>query len=134
MMVPTLSKLETSLKGSPFPVQIQTLVFQNAIDTVRRFHEMGGEVALGTDTIVRWGNPVGMPVREMELLLEAGLSMMEVLKAGTRLAARVCGGEAELGTLETGKYADLIVVNGDPLADVGVFDEIVGVVISGDVV
>jgi len=134
VMVPTLSKLETSLRGSPFPPAIQPYVFQEAVESVSKFHDLGGEVALGTDTIVRWGNPVGMPVREMELLQEAGLSMMEVVEAGTRLAARVCGKESDLGTLEVGKYADLIVVDGDPLDDVSVFGKVAAVMIGGDIV
>jgi len=132
VLVPTLSKLETSLRESPFPKPLQSEVFRYADETVRRFHDLGGVVALGTDTIVDWGNQVGMPVREMALLLGAGLSQLEVIEVGTRFAAMVCGKEAELGTLEAGKHADLIVVEGDPLEDVSVFNNVSKVVIGGE--
>jgi len=56
----------------------------------------------------------GMPVQEMKWLLAAGLTPMEVIEAGTRYAAQVCGHGEELGTLEPGKLADLVVVEGDP--------------------
>ena len=54
-----------------------------------------------------------MPLREMELLEEAGLTPMAIIKAGTKHAAGVCGHGNELGTLEEGKLADIIIVNGD---------------------
>jgi len=52
------------------------------------------------------------------LLAESGLSPMEVLVAATRNAARAMGREAELGTVERGKAADLVALGADPLADV----------------
>jgi imidazolonepropionase-like amidohydrolase len=56
--------------------------------------------------------------RELELMVEAGLSPMEALVAATRGAAAVARRPAEVGTVEAGKLADLVVVDGDPLADV----------------
>jgi imidazolonepropionase-like amidohydrolase len=134
ILVPTLSKLETSLKGSPFPQTIQTKVFTRAIETVQRFHDLGGVVSLGTDTILKWGDPVGMPVREMELLRCAGLSPMEVLKAATQLAARICGNGDELGSLEAGKLADMIVLEEDPLEDLSAFNRVSTVIQEGEIV
>lgn len=65
-----------------------------------------------------------MPLREMKTLLDAGFTPMEVIEAGTRLAARVCGQEKELGTLEPGKLADIIIIDGNPLADIEAFSRI----------
>jgi len=52
-------------------------------------------------------------------LVEVGYSPMEALESGTRIASQVLGLENALGTIEEGKLADLIVVEGNPLEDVG---------------
>ena len=74
-----------------------------------------------------------MPLDELKLLQAAGLSPLEVIEAATRNAAYVCGHGDELGTLEEGKLADLIVVDGDPLADLDVMDAVLFVVKDGEV-
>ena len=74
-----------------------------------------------------------MPVGEMEMLQAAGLTPMEVLEAGTRVSARVCGHGDELGTLEAGKLADLIVVDGDPLEDLQAMKQVVLVIKNGEI-
>jgi imidazolonepropionase-like amidohydrolase len=81
---------------------------------------LGGKVALGND----YGNPGverGLPLREMELLLAAGLSPMAVITAGTKHAAQVCGHGDELGTLEPGMLADVLVLESDPLREIEAF-------------
>jgi imidazolonepropionase-like amidohydrolase len=89
-----------------------------AVANARRVQEGGATVAAGTDA----GNPGtlhGPSIhRELALLHEAGLTPMEVLVAVTRNAARAMGREAEVGTLESGKAADLVALTGDPLEDV----------------
>jgi imidazolonepropionase-like amidohydrolase len=92
---------------------------------VRRFAALGGEVALGSDyTDIPQNNfphfELGMPMHEIECLAGAGLSAMQIIVAATRNAARVCGLGEELGTLEVGKTADVLVVNGDPLTNLAV--------------
>ena len=102
------------------------------LEIVGRFHELGGMVALGND----YGNPGvqrGMPVREMDLLQAAGLSPMAVIEAGTRYAAQVCGQGDALGTLEPGKLADLIVVNGNPLEALEALSQIQLVIKDGEI-
>ena len=85
---------------------------------LKRVHDAGIPVVMGTDA----GNPLTLHgpsvYREMEAMAEAGLSPMEVLVASTRNGARVMGRE-DLGTVEPGKVADLVVLSRDPLADVG---------------
>jgi imidazolonepropionase-like amidohydrolase len=108
-------------------------VFQAILGFVRFFHDSGGIIALGND----YGNPgvkSGMPLREMDLLQAAGLSPHEVLVAATRHAAYVCGHGDELGTLEEGKLADLIVVDGNPLDDFSVMDSLLYIVKDGELV
>jgi imidazolonepropionase-like amidohydrolase len=91
-----------------------------SIDNLALFVEAGGEVALGTDYA---GAPnvdfdLGMPIHEVEWLQEAGMTPLQIIVAATRNGARSCNMESEVGTLEAGKLADVLVVDGDPLADV----------------
>jgi len=84
----------------------------------KRVWDAGITLAAGTDA----GNPGTLHgpsfYRELVLLAESGLSPMEVLEAATRNAARAMGREAEVGTIEKGKAADLVALDADPLADV----------------
>jgi imidazolonepropionase-like amidohydrolase len=83
-------------------------------DNLKRFVQAGGQVALGTDAGYLAGLEIGMPMDEMMLMQEAGMTPMQIIVAATRNAARVCRLEHELGTLEAGKLADVLVVEGDP--------------------
>lgn len=85
---------------------------------VRRLRDAGIPMAVGTDA----GNPGTAHgpsfFREMELLHAAGMSAAEVIAAATLGGARVLGREHELGSIERGKLADLVVFSADPTADV----------------
>ena len=106
-----------------------------AVENLRRFLAAGGTVALGTD-FGGYDAPfeLGMPILEMGLMQQAGMSAMDVIVAATQTAARVCGMSAELGTVEAGKIADLIVVPGDPLADIHALANVALVVHGGSVI
>ena len=81
--------------------------------------EAGVKVAMGTDSGV---TPHGRNLRELALMVEGGMTPMQAIVATSRSAAELMGLERELGTLEAGKRADLVVVDGDPL-DVATLDE-----------
>ncbi len=89
-----------------------------AVANLRRFLAAGGTVALGTD-FNGYDAPfqLGMPIIEMELMDQAGMSAMEIIVAATRNGALVSNRLTDLGTVEIGKIADLVVVRGDPLRD-----------------
>jgi imidazolonepropionase-like amidohydrolase len=95
----------------------------------------GVKLAVGTDA----GGPVGYnfqgynTAREVELLVEAGLSPMEALVAATRTGAEVIGVASEVGTIEAGKRADLLLLTADPLADIRNLRRIEMVVQAGHV-
>jgi imidazolonepropionase-like amidohydrolase len=86
-------------------------------DNLRRFVRAGGILGLGDDYGGVPGMSVGMPMAELLHWQAAGLSPQQIIEASTRGSARAIGMEAELGTVEVGKRADLLVVRGDPLAD-----------------
>lgn len=98
------------------PTPRQQWVVHILMEIVRRYRAAGGVVAVGNDFNDR-ATTERLPLLEMEMLPEVGLSPMEVIVAATRNGALVCGRRRDLGTLEPGKLADLIVVEGDPLTD-----------------
>jgi Amidohydrolase family len=68
---------------------------------------------------------------ELELLVEAGLKPIEALQAATINAARALRKESELGSLEPGKFADMVILNSDPLSDIHNTTKIDSVVLRG---
>jgi imidazolonepropionase-like amidohydrolase len=84
-------------------------------DNLRRFVEAGGRVALGNDGGYLQGLEIGMPMREIQWMQKAGMTPMQIIVASTRNAAYVCNRQGTLGTLEVGKFADVLVIEGDPL-------------------
>lgn len=91
---------------------------QKQLDFLRLVHERGGIVVTGTDTGDRRLIPGFGLHRELQLLVRAGLSPLAALRAATGHAARALGVERDLGTIEAGKVADLVLVAGDPTVDI----------------
>jgi len=87
--------------------------------SVRMAHQAGVKIAFGTDCGTPFNRP-GENAVELGLMVECGLSPSETLEAATRVAADAIGLSDTLGTLEAGKVADIVIVDGDPLSDVGV--------------
>jgi len=73
-------------------------------------------VTIGTGTDI-WQIPIGVHM-ELEQLVAAGLTPAQAIHAGTGAAARILGADKDLGTIEVGKWADLILLDADPLADI----------------
>ncbi len=82
--------------------------------SVARLQRAGVTIGTGTDI---WQVPSGVHM-ELEELVAAGLSPLEAIHAGTGAAARILGADGDLGTIEVGKRADLILLDADPLADI----------------
>jgi len=80
-------------------------------ESIKRAYEAGVKIAMGTDTGV---TPHGENLKELELMAGLGMKPGEVLRATTITAAELMGLEKELGSIEEGKRADLVVVEGDP--------------------
>lgn len=130
IMVPTVSTLLGNMYLKANPTLHERFVVMVILDIIRRFRAAGGVIAMGNDFNGRFIKE-HMPLMEMRALLDAGLTPMEVIEAGTRLAARICGQEKELGTLEPGKLADIIIIDGNPLTDIEAFSRISHVIIDG---
>ena len=124
-LVPTLTVFaHHSAEGNPV-AQVEAREFrEHHIETVQQAMRLGVRVAAGTDA-GGWFH--GNNSVELDMLVDAGMSPMQSIIAGTREAAACCGLESDLGTLETGKLADLIVVDGDPLRDITALQEREGI-------
>ena len=83
--------------------------------SIQRAHQAGVKIAMGADA---FGWDQGDSLHELMLLVDAGMSPMEAIVAGTRTGAELLGQEDRLGTIAPGKLADLLIVEGDPLADI----------------
>ena len=84
---------------------------------VNEYKNRGGKVAVGSDSGYIY-NLYGFGyIQEMELLREAGFTPLEVIHAATQVGAQTLGHEDEVGTIRVGRKADLVVVEGNPLAN-----------------
>ena len=91
-----------------------------ALRNLKRLSDGGVTIAMGTDTganlMGRWQG--FFEHTELELMVKAGLTPMQTLVAATGGAARVMKLDAQLGTLQPGRWADFVVLNANPLADI----------------
>lgn len=105
----------------PYAVEKARQVIKAHRESFRRAVEAGVKVAMGTDSGV---GPHGSNARELRLMVEhGGMTAMQAIVASTRSAAELLRLDEQLGTLAAGKLADVLVVNGDPLADIRVVED-----------
>ncbi len=91
--------------------------------SARRILRAGGRLGMGGDYGFAW-NPHGDYAKELSFFVDfVGLSPLEVLKCATQTGAEIMGRGHDLGTLEKGKLADVLVVAGDPTTDIGVLQD-----------
>lgn len=118
-LVPTLTAGDTTEELAndpkiPEPVREKLRALgRPELEAFRRAAEAGVRIAMGTDCPVA---PHGTNLRELELMAGHGLTPAQALVAATSSAAELMGLERELGTIEPGKRADLVIVDGDPFA------------------
>jgi imidazolonepropionase-like amidohydrolase len=109
-------------------------VLETAMRNLQRLADQGVRIVVGTDGIPSAGASGSDTLKELELMVEAGMDPEQVIQAATRSAARHLGKLDDLGTVEAGKLADLIIVDGDPLADIAQLHAIEVVIKGGKIV
>ena len=93
--------------------------------------DAGVKIALGTDAGVF---PHGTNGHEFTLLVQNGMTPMQAIVAGTRTGAELLGRERDVGTVATGKFADMVAVRGDPLNNIELLERVSWVMKGGTVV
>lgn len=102
-------------------------------ETMRLAKAKGVRIGTGTDNVFP-DQPFTMVPEEVEWLTRYGLTSMEAIESATRVGAEAIGAEGDFGTVEPGKYADMIMVDSDPLEDVAALKEVSWVMKEGAVI
>lgn len=125
---------EMARKGYYFDMAMHERQIPVMMENVRRLHAAGAIIGCGTDAGGAPFKVFGRLHEEIDNLLEVGLSPFEALRSATAANARILRMEDKLGTLEPGKLADFVVLDGDPLADTKVLRRVQMVVKEGAIV
>lgn len=114
----TSEKYQNDLKNAPnYAKNIKA--FETALKNLKKLYDAGVLIAMGTDS-------GAMPLRaqgfsehlELELMVQAGLTPLQAITVATQNAARVLRVDRQFGTVEKGKIADLLILNGNPTSDI----------------
>lgn len=113
-VAPELKEALETMGAPPPRAEQSAATFRAMMATVRVLHQAGVPIVSGTDQTV----PGFSLDREIELHVQAGFTPMEAIQSATVVAARAMGMEKDSGTIEAGKRADVIVVDGNPLENI----------------
>ena len=113
-VAPELAEQLTDVEPPSERSELMGKLFDKEVEIVGMLHRAGIPIVAGTDQSV----PGHSLHREIEIYVQAGFTPMEAIQAATIVPARAMGLDKELGTIEKGKRGDLIVIDGDPLADI----------------
>jgi hypothetical protein len=113
-VAPPLAEQLKNVGSNPGFFEIGNALFADLLKVVGALHRAGVPVVVGTDQTV----PGHSVHREMELYVEAGFTPMEALQAATLVPARAMRVDKEVGTIEAGKRADLVVLGANPLENI----------------
>jgi imidazolonepropionase-like amidohydrolase len=127
---PTLAVFERR-KGDKGTTDVEPRAFANMMAFVGRASRAGAKIVVGSHSAVPHAARGDAYAREMELLHESGLTPMQVIEAATLENARNLRVDDRLGSVEPGKQADLILVEGNPLDDLAVMRRVRGVMLNG---
>ena len=127
---PTLAVFERQA-GDADTTEAHIQAFKKMLEFTGRARKSGARVVVGSHSAVPHAERGWAYQRELELLVESGLSPMQAIVAGTMENARFFRIEKRLGSVERGKLADLVLVEGDPLKDISAMRNIRRVMLNG---
>lgn len=105
--------------------------FENMLRYTKVLYDLGVPIVVGSHGWVRYAPKDGSFQHEMTLLAEAGMEPLAIIQAGTLLNAEFLGIADRLGSIEPGKLADLVLVDGDPLAGIEAMKRVKRVMLAG---
>jgi imidazolonepropionase-like amidohydrolase len=136
-LVPTISAGKWTAEKAKEPGYYPPPIAEKALgldvliqDAFARAYRAGVKVAFGTDAGVY---PHGLNAREFGYMVEAGMPPMKAILSATREAAELLGKSADIGSIQAGRYADLVAVEGDPLADIRLLQKVSFVMKEGEI-
>ena len=128
-VVPALYFEKASVENGPAIGMPQSVVdghietLEGGAESCRRLLAAGGRIGMGGDYGFAW-NPHGDYAKELTFFVnDVGFSVLDTIKCATKTGAEICGSGDELGTLEAGKLADVLVVDGDVAVDVSLLED-----------
>ncbi len=108
--------------GTPITIAYEREL-EHAVESMRKMHKRGIRVLIGGDYGFAW-TPHGTNAKDLEYFVEMiGMSPMEAIQAGTKYGGQIMGMGDELGLIREGYLADLLLVDGDPIADVRILQD-----------
>jgi imidazolonepropionase-like amidohydrolase len=108
--------------------------FQPLLVVTRELNKAGAKLLVGTDSGIDVTEPGKSIHDELSLFVSAGVSPFDALSGATRVAAEYLGQSSSIGTVEVGKEADLLLLNGNPLKDISATKKIAAVIVNGRLV
>jgi imidazolonepropionase-like amidohydrolase len=128
-VVPALQfELASVEKGKSFGLSQAVIdghkeTLEGGAESARKILKAGGRLGMGGDYGFAW-NPHGDYAKELSFFVKyVGLTPLETIRCATKTGSEILGREKEIGTLEAGKLADVLVVDGDVVADIGVLED-----------
>ena len=108
--------------------------YANVAEFLRKYSEAGGKVLAATDTGCCAQIVPGLSLHyEMQMLTDMGITPMKAIQGATLWSAEVIGQDRDLGSVEPGKLADFVIVDGDPLRSIGATKNVRVVIKGGEV-
>ena len=107
--------------------------FESRVDQVRQLRQMGVRLVPGSDAGWGW-YPFGQFTRELECMVLSGFTPIGAIIAATKEASKAIGVSDTVGTLEAGKEADLLIVDGNPADRIGALDQVLAVFQGGNLI
>jgi imidazolonepropionase-like amidohydrolase len=137
-LVPTLSNTYRLIKYGKqhnlheYMVDLAENIFPEMLDRFKEAYDAGIKLPAGTDG-GSWLNPHHDIVTELKLREEAGIPRPELIRMATQIAAECIGLDHQIGSIQTGKKADMVILNADPLQDIENLKEIYCVIKGGEI-
>ena len=128
---PTLAIFEARA-GDEGATPVTASAFANMLRFIQLCHKHGARMVVGSHTSAPYADKGKAYLREAELMVEAGMTPLEVITAATKTNSEFFGAHDRLGTIESGKLADLIVIDGFPDKDIRDLDNVTHVMLGGN--